>query len=143
MDHDITRLVLALLLSGLVLFAWNYYRAVFNGNHSGSITTVQLKEKGRPQKTDIRKDLSYYKNCGSLKIVVYPLYKVLEYINGKTKTPGIALVLITLVIRFLLAPLTIKQIKSAKNMAGLKGEKPADVRPGEQELTASIRPEPN
>jgi YidC/Oxa1 family membrane protein insertase len=46
----------------------------------------------------------------------------LEFINGKTKNPGIALILFTLVIRLLMMPLTIKQIKSSKSMAGLKDE---------------------
>ena len=122
MDHEITRLVMAILLSGLVLFAWNYYRAAFNDNPSGSITTVQPEEKTDIQKTDIRQDLSRYKNCGALKIVVYPIYKALEYINGKIKNPGIALILITLVIRLLLTPLAIKQIKSSKKMAEVKDE---------------------
>lgn len=122
MDHEVTRLVMAILISGLVFFAWNYYRAAFNDSPSGSITTVQPEETTDIQKTDLRQDLSCYKNCGALKIVVYPIYKVLEYINGKIKNPGMALILITLVIRLLLTPLAIKQIKSSKNMAGLKDE---------------------
>lgn len=122
MDHEVTRFILALVLSGLVLFAWNYYRSDFNDKPLGSITTVQKEEKTDIQKTDGRRDLSYYENCGALKIVVYPIYKMLEYINGKIKNPGIALIIITIMIRLLLTPLAIKQIKSSKSMAGLKDE---------------------
>lgn len=122
MDHEITRFILAVLLSGLVLFAWHYYRSAFNDSSSKSMPMVQQEEKTDIQKTDVRKDLSNYKNCGSLKIVVYPMYKALEYINGKIKNPGIALILITLMIRLLLAPLAIKQIRSSKKLAGLKDE---------------------
>lgn len=122
MDHEISRIILALVLSGLVLFAWNYYRAAYSSRTSESVTVVQQEEKVETQKTDIRKDLSIYKNCGRLKIIVYPLYKTLEYINSKINNPGIALILFTLMIRLLLIPLTIKQIKSSKSMAGLKDE---------------------
>ena len=122
MDNEITRLILALLLTGLVLFAWNYYRTAFNGKPPETISTVQQEEKVETQKTDIRKDLSIYKNCGRLKIIVYPLYKALEYINRKTNNPGTALIIFTFVIRLLLMPLTIKQINSSKSMTGLKDE---------------------
>ena len=37
MDHEITRLVLALVLTGLVLFVWNYYRTAFHGKPSESV----------------------------------------------------------------------------------------------------------
>jgi len=120
MDHEIYRLILAFLLTGLVLFAWNYYRTAFNEKPSKSVSVVQHEEKTDTQKIEVRKDLSSYKNCGRLKVVVYPLYKALEYINIKIKNPGIALIIITLVIKLLLAPLTIKQVNSSKNMEGLK-----------------------
>ena len=68
------------------------------------------------------KDLSVYKNCGRLKIVVYPIYKALVYIDRRIKNTGISLILITLVMRLLLAPLMIKQVNSTKSMASLKDE---------------------
>ncbi len=122
MGNEISRLVLALVLTGLVLFAWNYYRAVFNEKSSDSAITVQQEEKAETTKTYIRKDLSKYKNCGRLKIIVYPLYKSLEFINNKIKNPGIALILLTLAIRLLLMPLTVKQINGSKSMAWLKDD---------------------
>ena len=122
MDHEISRLILALLLTGLVLFAWNYYRTVFTEKSSESVSVVHQEEKVDTHKTDIRKDLSDYKNCGRLKIIVYPIYKALESLNRKIKNSGISLVLITLVIRLLLMPLTIKQVNSSRKMAGLKDE---------------------
>ena len=122
MDHEISRLILALVLTGFVLFAWNYYRTALNVKSSESVTIVQQTEKVETQKTDIRKDLSIYQNCGRLKIVVFPLYKALEYINSKINNPGIALILFTLIIRLLIMPLNIKQIKNSKRMSGLNYE---------------------
>ncbi len=122
MDHEISRIILALILTGLVIFAWNYYRSVYSSRTSESAPVIQKEEKVETQKADIRKDLSIYKNCGPLKIVVFPLYKTLEYINSKINNPGIALILFTLIIRLLIMPLNIKQIKSSKSMAGLKDE---------------------
>ena len=122
MDHEISRLILALILTGLVLFAWNYYRSAYGSRTSESVTVVQQEKKVEIQKSDIRKDLSNYKNCGRLKILVFPLYKVLEYINSKINNPGMALILFTLIIRLLIMPLNIKQIKSSKRMTGLKDE---------------------
>ena len=122
MDHDFARFIAALLLSGMILFVWHYYRSVFTEKHTGSTTTVHRVEKVEPGKTNGRKDLSQYRNCGALKIVVYPIYRALDYINGKIKNPGAALIFITLLIRLLLAPLAVRQIKSSKNMAGLKDE---------------------
>ncbi len=122
MGHEFSRIVIAIILSGLVLFAWNYYLTAFNQRSSESVTVVEQGEKTEKIITDARRDLSKYENCGRLKPVVHPLYKSLEYINSKIKNPGISLVLITLAIRLLLIPLTVKQMKSSKGMAGLKDE---------------------
>lgn len=77
MDHEISRLILALLLTGFVLFVWNYYRTAFNEISSEEVIVVQQEERVETKNNDIRKDLSEYKNCGRLKLVVYPLYKAL------------------------------------------------------------------
>lgn len=122
MDQEIYRFVLALVLTGLVLFAWHYYQEVFSGKPSNPIEVNQQTEKAETQKTTIRHDLSKYENCGHLKIVVYPTYKALEFLNKKTKNLGVALILLTVVIRALLAPLTFKQIQSSKKMAELQDE---------------------
>lgn len=121
MDHELSRLILALILTGVVFFAWNYYRGVVSDKASVSISVKQV-EKVEVQKENNRKDLSIYKNCGTLKIIVYPIFKALEEINMKIKSPGIALIIITLIIRLLLMPMTVKQIKSSRKMAGLKDE---------------------
>lgn len=122
MDNEISRLILALVLTGFVLFVWNYYRTDFTGKNPESVTAAHNKEKADTMKTDIRKNLSNYYNCGRLKIVVYPLYKSLEFINGKINNPGLSLVLLTLIIRSLITPLTIKQVKNSRNMGEIKDE---------------------
>ena len=45
MDHEIPRLILALVLTGLVLFAWNYYRAAFTEKNPESVTAAHREEK--------------------------------------------------------------------------------------------------
>ena len=122
MDQEVYRLVLALVMTGLVLFAWQYYRGVFGGKSLDPVEVSQQVEKPETQKTTIRKDLSNYENCGSLKIVVFPIYKALEFFYERTKNLGIALILLTLGIRTLLAPLIFKQFQSSKKMAALQGE---------------------
>ena len=122
MDQEIYRLFLALVLTGLVLFAWQYYRVSFCGKSSDPVEVSQQTEVTETQKTTIRRDLSKYENCGYLKIVVYPIYKVLEFLNRRTKNLGIALILLTLAIRALLAPLMFKQLQSSKKMTKLQGE---------------------
>jgi YidC/Oxa1 family membrane protein insertase len=122
MDQEVYRLVLAMVLTSLVFFAWQYYRGVFGGKHLDPVEVSQQAEKSETQKTTIRKDLSNYENCGSLKIVVFPVYKALEFFNERTKNLGIALVLLSLGIRTLLAPLMFKQLQSSKKMAALQGE---------------------
>jgi YidC/Oxa1 family membrane protein insertase len=54
--------------------------------------------------------------------VVYPIYKALEFLNRRTKNLGIALILLTLAIRALLAPLMFKQLQGSKKMAKIQGE---------------------
>ena len=122
MDQEVYRLVLALVLTGLVFFAWQYYREVFGGKSLDPVEVSQQVEKSETQKKTIRKDLSNYENCGSLKIVVFPIYKALEFFYERTKNLGIALILLTLGIRTLLAPLMFKQLQSSKKMAALQGE---------------------
>ena len=122
MDQEFYRLVLAIVLTGLVIFAWQYYRGIFWGQSTGTVKNTQHIEISEMEKTASRKDLSNYENCGSLKIVVYPIYKALEFLNDKTKNLGIALILLTLAIRALLAPLMIKQIHGLKKMALLQNE---------------------
>ncbi len=122
MDHELSRLILTLVLTGVVFFAWNYYRGVLSDKSSESVISVKQTEKVEVQKETIRKDLSIYKNCGALKIVVYPIYKALEIINRQVKNPGIALIIITIIIRLLLMPVTVKQIMNSRRMAGLKDE---------------------
>jgi membrane protein insertase Oxa1/YidC/SpoIIIJ len=122
MDHELSRLILALILTGVVFFAWNYYRGVLSDRSSESTISVKQIEKVEVKKMNIRKDLSIYKNCGRLKIVVYPIYRALEFINDKIKNPGLALIIITNAIRLLLMPMTDKQIKSSRRMAELKDE---------------------
>jgi YidC/Oxa1 family membrane protein insertase len=122
MDNELSRLILALILTGVVFFAWSYYRGVLSDKASESIVSVKQIEKVEVQKENIRKDLSIYKNCGTLKIVVHPIYRALEFINNKVKNPGIALIMITVAIRLLLIPMTFKQIKSSRKMAKLKDE---------------------
>jgi YidC/Oxa1 family membrane protein insertase len=79
-------------------------------------------EKADAQEITIRKDLSKYGNCGRFKIVVYPVYKLLEFINEKVGNLGVALILLTLGIRTLLAPLMLKQMQSSRKMAALQGD---------------------
>ena len=122
MDQELYRLILAFVLSGLVLFAWQYYRGIFLGKSLDPVEVSQQVEKAETQETTIRKDLSNYENCGRFKIVVYPVYKVLEFFNEKTENLGVALILLTLGIRTLLAPLMLKQIQSSKKMATLQGD---------------------
>jgi YidC/Oxa1 family membrane protein insertase len=122
MDQEVYRFVLALVLTGLVLFAWQYYQDVFLEKPSDPVEDSQQTEIAQTQKTTIRHDLSKYENCGHLKIVVYPIYKALEFLNKRTKNLGIALVLLTLAIRALLAPLTFKQLQGSRKMAVLQGE---------------------
>lgn len=110
------------MLTGLVLFAWQYYQEVFWGKSLDPVEVNQQAEKTETQKTTIRNDLSNYENCGHLKIVVYPIYKALEFLNKRTKNLGVALILLTLAIRALLAPLTFKQFQGSKKMATLQGE---------------------
>ncbi len=120
MDNEITRLIMALLLTGIILFAWNYYRAALNKPADGTVSAVEQPKKVETEKSEIRKNLSEYENCGYLKVLVYPLHRLFEYGYRKTGNLGAALVLITLLIRIILTPLSLKQIKSAKKMAGLK-----------------------
>lgn len=122
MDQEIYRLFVALALTGLVFFAWQYYRDFFCGKPSYPIEVSQQTEIAETQKTTIRRDLSKYENCGRLKIVVYPIYKALEFLNRRINNLGISLILLTLVIRALLAPLTFKQLQSSKKMAALQDE---------------------
>ncbi len=122
MDQEVYRFFLALVLTGLVLFAWQYYQDFFWGKPSDHVAINQQTERTETQKTTIRHDLSKYENCGRLKIVVYPIYKALEFLNKRTKNPGVALILLTLAIRALLAPLTFKQFQSSQKMATLQGE---------------------
>ena len=122
MDQEIYRFVLALVLTGLVLFAWQYYQEVFSGKPSDPVAVNQQTEITETQEKTIRHDLSKYENCGRLKIIVYPIYKALEFLNKRTKNPGVALILLTLAIRALLAPLTFKQFQGSKKMAALQGE---------------------
>ena len=68
MDHEISRLILALILTGLVIFAWNYYRSAFNTGNSESVTVVKQEENVKTQKIDIRKNLSIYKKVKFFRI---------------------------------------------------------------------------
>lgn len=122
MDQELYRIVLALVLSGFVLFAWQYYRGSFRGQSLNSVGISEQVEKTETQKTTIRKDLSNYENCGRLKIVVYPIYKLLEFFNVITGNLGVSLILLTLGIRALLAPLMLKQMQGSKKMAALQGD---------------------
>lgn len=122
MDQELYRIVLALVLSGFVLIAWQYYQGSFRGKSSAPVEVSEQVEKAETQKTTIRKDLSNYENCGRLKIVVYPIYKILEFFNEKTGNLGVALIFLTLGIRTLLAPLMLKQMQSSKKMAILQGD---------------------
>ena len=45
MGHEFSRIVIAIILSGLVLFAWNYYLTAFNQRSSESVTVVEQGEK--------------------------------------------------------------------------------------------------
>lgn len=122
MDQEIYRFILALVLTGLVLFAWQYYRSLYKEKTLEPVTAGQQIEKTETQKAVIRKDLSKYENCGYLKIVVYPLYKTLEIFNKRINNLGISLILITLIIRALLAPLMFKQLNASKKMKTLEGK---------------------
>lgn len=120
MDNEIYRIILVLVLSGLFFFAWQYYRGAFNGQQARPIEAVQQVKEKEIQEDTIRKDLSEYKNCGILRILVFPIYKSLEIINKATKNPGIALGILTLLFRTMLAPLMIKQFNASKKMASLQ-----------------------
>lgn len=122
MDQEIYRIVLALVLSGLVFFAWQYYQGTVKEKPLGNVAVSQQVEKTETQEKIIRKDLSNFKNCGYLKIVVYPIYKSLEYLYRVIKNLGGALILLTLIIRILLAPLMIKQVNASKKMASLQSK---------------------
>lgn len=122
MDNEIYRLILVLVLSGLFLFAWQYYQGVFEGKKSNGVNVTHQVEKVEQQKRPLRKDLSDFKNCGRLRIVVYPIYKVLEFLYKQTTNLGLALILLTLAIRILLAPLMLKQLKASKKMTELQSE---------------------
>ncbi|MFC1840044.1 YidC/Oxa1 family membrane protein insertase [Thermodesulfobacteriota bacterium] len=122
MDNELYRFILALVLTGLVLFTWQYYRDYYEEKTVEPPPVNQHIEKAETKKTIIRKDLSKYKNCGRLKIVVYPVYKSMEFIDKRIKNPGISLIIITLIIRILLAPLMFKQVHVSKKMAALQGK---------------------
>ena len=122
MDQEVYRLFLALVLTGLVLFAWQYFQEVFWGKSSDPIEINQQPDIAETQKTTIRHDFSKYENCGRLKMVVYPIYKALEFLNRRTKNLGVALILLTLAIHVLLAPLTFRQSQRSKKMAELQDE---------------------
>jgi len=122
MDQEIYRVVLALVLTGLIFFAWQYYREAFEEKPSDSAKVSQPVEKSEIVKTTIRKELSNYENCGCLKIIVYPIYKALALLNEITKNLGISLIILTLAIRMLLAPLMFKQFRASKKMAALQGK---------------------
>ena len=121
MDQEIYRMVLALVLSSCVLFAWQYYKGYVKERPLNSVKVIEKVEKTKTNNT-IRKDLSDFENCGHLKIVVFPIYKILEFLNKKTGNLGIALILLTLGIRTLLSPLMLKQVQSSKKMAALQGD---------------------
>ena len=121
MDQEIYRFVLAFVLSGCVLFAWQYYKGSVKEKPLNPVEVIEKIEKPRTNKT-IPKDLSDYENCGHLKIVVFPIYKILEFLNKKTGNLGIALILLTLGIRTLLSPLMLKQVQSSKKIATLQGD---------------------
>lgn len=122
MNQDLYRIVLALVLSGFVLFAWQYYRESFKGKPVNPVKFSESVEKTETQQTTARKDLSDYENCGRLKMVVYPVYKLLKFFDAKTGNLGVALILLTLAVRTLLAPLMLKQVKSSKKMQALQGD---------------------
>ena len=48
MDQEVYRLVMALLLTGLVLFAWQYYRGILLERTSEHVEVRQQVEKGEP-----------------------------------------------------------------------------------------------
>lgn len=116
MDQEVYRLALALVLTGLVFFAWQYYRGILREKPSEPVEIRQQIEKTEFEKTAIRKDLSNYKNCGHLKIMVYPIYKALEFLYKRIKNLGIALILLTLGIRILIAPFMFKQVQNSKKL---------------------------
>ncbi|MBA3027859.1 MAG: membrane protein insertase YidC [Desulfobacteraceae bacterium] len=121
MDQEIYRIVLVLVLSGCILFSWQYYQGYFKEKPLNPVKVIEKVEKPKTNKT-IRKDLSVYENCGRLKIIVFPLYKTLEFLNKKTGNLGIALIFLTLGIRTLLSPLMLKQMQSSKKMKTLQGD---------------------
>ena len=59
MDQEIYRLFLALVLTGLVLFAWQYYRVSFCGKSSDPVEVSQQTEVTETQKATIRRDRIY------------------------------------------------------------------------------------
>ncbi len=122
MDQEVYRIVLVLVLTGIVLFSWQYYRGVFRAKHVDPVKVSHQVEKKETHKISIRRDLSKYENCGSLKIVVFPIYKALEFLYERTRNLGIALIFLTLAFRTLLAPLMLKQFHVSKKMATLRGE---------------------
>ena len=105
-----------------IAWFWQYYRGVFWGQPADAVKVSQQVEISEMEETTTRKDLSNYENCGALKIVVFPIYKALEFLSDKTKNLGVALILLTLAIRTLLAPVMVRQIHGSKMMASLQSE---------------------
>lgn len=87
---------------------------------SGSEIRIPLKVYFGPKELDVlrsvEKTLDHTVNFGMFTILAYPLLKLLKWFHELTRNWGIAIILLTLVVRLCVYPLAFKSAKSMKHM---------------------------